>query len=102
MQHSQFGPVIKEPWNKGKLNGQKPPFKLQEVWAIRTRLELSQRTRDLAIFNLAIDSKLRGCDLVFLRVYDVANGDTVVSRAKIMQKKTKRPVQFEITDLSFP
>ena len=94
MQHPHNGPETKGPGNKGRLTGQKPPFKLPEVWAIRIRLELSKRTRDLAMFNLAIDSKLRGCDLVCLGVYDVANGDTVVSRAKIMQKKTKRPVQF--------
>ena len=100
MQHSQIGSVTREPWNKGKLTGQKPPFKLKEVWAIRIRLELSERVRELAMFNLAIDSKLRGCDLVCLKVYDVANGDTVVSRAKIMQKKTKRPVHFEITKMT--
>jgi len=100
MQHAQIRPETKGPWNKGKLTGQKPPFKLQEVWAIRIRLELSQRTRDLAMFNLAIDSKLRGCDLVCLKVFDVVNGGTVMSRAKIMQKKTKRPVQFEITKMT--
>ncbi|TCV82699.1 hypothetical protein [Sulfurirhabdus autotrophica] len=62
------------PWNKGKLTGQKPPLKLKEIWTIRTRLQLSQQTRELALFNLAIDSKLRGCDLVALRVLDVAHG----------------------------
>jgi hypothetical protein len=61
------------PWNKGKLIGQKPPLKLKEIWAIRIRLQLSNRIRDLALFNLAIDSKLRGCDLVKLRVLDVAH-----------------------------
>ena len=86
-----------EPWNKGKLIGQKPPLKLPEIWAIRIRLELSNRLRDLTLFNLAIDSKLRGCDLVRLRVRDVANGDRVLPRALIIQQKTKRPVQFEIT-----
>ncbi len=86
------------PWNKGKLIGQKPPFKLQEVWAIRIRLQLANDRRDLALFNLAIDSKLRGCDLVSLRVHDVLQGDTMVSRAKVMQQKTQRPVQFEITE----
>ena len=59
------------PWNKGKLLGQKPPLKLKEIWAIRIRLQLEHRARDLALFNLAIDSKLRGCDLVALRVNDV-------------------------------
>ena len=63
------------PWNKGKLVGQKPPLKLREIWAIRIRLQLAQRTRDLALFNLAIDSKLRACDLVSIRVRDVAQGD---------------------------
>jgi integrase len=86
------------PWNKGKLLGQKPPLKLKEIWAIRIRLQLDHRTRELALFNLAIDSKLRGCDLVGLRVYDVAQGGHVAPRAIVMQKKTKRPVQFEITE----
>ena len=85
------------PWNKGKLIGQKPPLKLKEIWAIRIRLQLAHRTRELALFNLAIDSKLRGCDLVALRVHDVVQGNQVASRAIVMQKKTQRPVQFEIT-----
>ena len=87
-----------EPWNKGKLIGQKSPLKLKEIWAIRVRLELSQRTRDLALFNLAIDSKLRACDLVKLKVRDISHGDRVASRAIVMQQKTGRPVQFEITE----
>src|SRR5436309_3680990 len=86
------------PWNKGKLLGQKPPLKLKEIWAIRIRLQLDHRTRDLALFNLAVDSKLRGCDLVALRVHDVVQGSRIASRAIIMQKKTQRPVQFEITE----
>ena len=86
------------PWNKGKLVGQKPPLKLKEIWAIRIRLELSNHQRDLALFNLAIDSKLRGCDLVSLRVRDVANGDHVLPRAMILQRKTQQPVQFEIME----
>ncbi|MDQ3960049.1 MAG: tyrosine-type recombinase/integrase [Pseudomonadota bacterium] len=86
------------PWNKGKLIGQKLPLKLKEIWGIRIRLQLVSRIRDLALFNLAIDSKLRGCDLVRLRVCDVAQGNRVVSRAIIMQQKTHRPVQFEITE----
>jgi integrase len=86
-----------DPWNKAKLTGQKPPFKRKEIWAIRVRLQLAERPRDLALFNLAIDSKLRGCDLVRLRVCDVAHGSRVGSRATIVQKKTGRPVQFEIT-----
>ena len=87
-----------EPWNKGKLIGQKAPLKLKEIWAIRVRLELSQRTRDLALFNLAIDSKLRACDLVKLKVRDISHGDRITSRAIVMQQKTGRPVQFEITE----
>ena len=85
------------PWNKGKLLGQKPPLKLKEIWAIRIRLQLDHRTRDLALFNLAVDSKLRGCDLVALRVHDV-QGIRMASRAIVMQKKTQRPVQIEITE----
>jgi len=84
--------------NKRRLIGQKAPFKLQEIWAIRTRLQMASRTRDLALFNLAIDSKLRGCDLVALRVGDIASGDDVHHRATIIQRKTGQPVQFEITN----
>ena len=86
------------PWNKGKLLGQKPPMKLKEIRAIRIRLQLDHRARELALFNLAIDSKLRGCDLVGLRVHDVVQGSHVAARAIVMQKKTQRPVQFEITE----
>ena len=86
------------PWNKGKLLGQKPPLKLKELWAIRIRLQLDHRARELALFNLAIDSKLRGCDLVGLRVHDVVQGSRVAPRAIVMQMKTRRPVQFEITE----
>jgi integrase len=85
------------PWNKGKLSGQKRPLKLQEIWAIRIRLQLQERTRELALFNLAIDSKLRACDLMALTVGDITQGGRVKSRALIVQKKTGRPVQFEIT-----
>ena len=86
------------PWNRGKLFGQKPPLKQKEIWAIRVRLQLGNKSRDLAMFNLAIDSKLRGCDLVALRVQDVAPSGHVSARAIVMQRKTQRPVQFEITD----
>ena len=86
------------PWNKGKLTGQKPPLKLKEIWAIRIRLQISHQIRDLALFNLAIDSKLRSCDLVKLRVRDVTHGATVSRRAIVVQQKTGLPVQFEITD----
>ena len=85
-------------WNKGKVIGQKRPLKLQEVWAIRIRLQLAQYIRELALFNLAIDSKLRGCDLVGLHVSDIAHGHTVMHRAIVLQQKTQRPVQFEITE----
>lgn len=88
----------KAPWNKGRLTGQKRPLKPREVWTIRVRLQLEQRRRDLALFNLAIDSKLRGCDLVRLRVSDVSVGGRVQDRATVIQRKTGRPVQFEITE----
>lgn len=86
-----------QPWNKGKLIGQKSPLRLRDIWGIRIRLELAQNARDLALFDLAIDSKLRACDLTKLRVCDVAHGNHVVGRAMVIQQKTKRPVQFEIT-----
>ena len=86
------------PWNRGRLIGQKPPLKLREVWAIRIRLQIQERLRDLAMFNLGIDSKLRGCDLVALRVDDVLLGGRVRPRATILQRKTGRSVQFEITE----
>jgi len=87
----------REPWNKGKLIGQKPPLRPKHVWSIRTRLQVEGRTRDLAMFNLAIDSKLRGCDVVALRVEDVAPSGYAVDRATVRQKKTGRPVRFELT-----
>tara|TARA_R110000787_G_scaffold150859_2_gene264819 strand:+ start:3280 stop:3903 length:624 start_codon:yes stop_codon:yes gene_type:complete len=85
------------PWNKGKLVGQKSPLKPQQVWAIRVRLQLAGKKRDLALFNLAIDSKLRGCDLLSLRVSDLRMGAEIRSRAKIIQSKTGNAVQFEVT-----
>lgn len=85
------------PWNKGKLVGQKAPLRLNEIWAIRVRLQLSHRVRELALFNLAIDSKLRACDLVKLRMQDVCHGDHIAPRAIVLQQKTQQPVQFEIT-----
>ena len=88
----------REPWNKGKLIGQKPPLRPKHVWSIRTRLQMDGRTRDLAMFNLAIDSKLRGCDVVSLRVEDVAPSGYAVNRATVRQKKTGRPVRFELTE----
>ena len=88
---------IHAPWNKGKLLGQKQPLKLKEIWSIRIRLQMASRIRDLALFNLAIDSKLRSCDLLKLRVLDIAHGSNVSKRAMVMQQKTQQPVQFEIT-----
>jgi integrase len=85
-------------WNKGKLVGQKAPLKLKEIYAIRLRLQLEKRVRELALFNLAIDSKLRGCDLVKLRVCNVMQGNRMMSRTMVMQQKTQRPVQFELTE----
>ena len=87
-------------WNKGKLTGPKPPLRLGHVWSIRARLQLEKHTRDLALFNLAIDSKLRGCDLVALRVDDVAPNGYAVDRATIRQRKTGRPVRFELTEVT--
>ena len=86
------------PWNKGKLIGAKPPLRPKHVWSIRTRLLVEGRTRDLAMFNLAIDSKLRGCDVVALKVEDVAPNGYAIDRATVRQKKTGRPVKFELTD----
>jgi integrase len=88
----------RETWNKGKLIGQKPPLKPKDVWAIRIHLQNAHAVRDLALFNLAIDTKLRGCDLVSLRVRDVTHGNQVLPRALIVQRKTQRPVQFELTE----
>lgn len=98
MDQSVFSGSKRAPWNKGKLIGQKPPLKLKEIWAIRIRLQLNKQTRELALFNLAIDSKLRRCDLVRLRVGDIAQGKRIASRVIVMQQKTHRPVQFEITE----
>lgn len=89
--------TLREPWNKGKIVGQKAPFKPKEIWSLRVRLQMEGRMRELALLNLGIDSKLRGCDLVALKVRDVCHGDQVATRAIVMQQKTQRPVQFEIT-----
>jgi integrase len=86
------------PWNKGKLTGAKPPLRPKHVWSIRTRLLVEGRTRDLALFNVAIDSKLRGCDVVALKVEDVAPNGYAIDRVTVRQKKTGRPVKFELTD----
>jgi len=87
----------REHWNKGKIVGQKAPFKLKDIWALRVRWQMEHRVRGLALFNLGIDCKLRGDDLVALRVRDVCHGDQLATRAIVMQHKTQRPVQFEIT-----
>ncbi len=88
----------REAWNKGKLVGQKPPLKPKDIWAIRIHLQNAHAVRDLAMFNLAIDSKLRGCDLVNLHVHDVTHGKQILTRAMVIQRKTQRPVQFELTE----
>ena len=86
------------PWNRGKLIGQKSPLKPQQVWAIRARLQIADHKRDLALLNLAIDSKLRGCDLLNLKVSDLLSGGDIRHRAKVIQQKTGQSVQFEITE----
>ena len=91
-------PARGAPWNKGKLVGAKPPLRPSHVWSIRTKLQIEGKKRDLALFNLAIDSKLRGCDVVAVRVDDVAPSGYAMDRATVRQKKTGRPVRFEITD----
>lgn len=88
------------PWNAGRLIGPKPPLKPKHIWGIRQQLKNTGRIRDLAMFNCAIDSKLRGCDLVKLRLSDVAPGGTLRQRTTIIQQKTGRPVPFEITEVT--
>jgi len=95
-ENSVLSPPKRAPWNKGKLIGAKPPLLARHVWSIRTKLQIEKRTRDLAMFNLAIDSKLRGCDVV--RVEDIAPNGYAVARATVRQKKTGRPVRFEMTE----
>jgi integrase len=94
---SEISSPTKVPWNKGKIVGQKAPLKLKDIWAIRIRLQLGHRTRELALSDLGLDSKLRACDLVRLRVRDICHGDRVSTQAIVMQQKTSQPVQFEIT-----
>ena len=98
--HAQASPPTqhREPWNKGKLIGAKPPLRSKHVWSIRTKLQVEGQTRDLAMFNLAIDSKLRGCDVVALKVEDVAPSGYTLDRATVRQKKTGQPVRFEMTE----
>src|SRR3954470_12183037 len=91
-------PHKRVPWNKGRLTGAKPPLRPKHVWSIRTKLQIEARVRDLAMFNLAIDSKLRGCDVIAIRVEDVAGGGYTADRATVRQKKTGRPVRFELSE----
>ena len=97
-QNDTGNPARLPPWNKGRLIGAKPPLRPSHVWSIRTKMQIGGRTRDLAMFNLAIDSKLRGCDVVAVRVDDVAPHGEAVDRATVRQKKTGRPVRFELTE----
>ena len=90
--------VPPRPWNSGRMIGPKPPLKPKHIWAIRHQLKSDGRVRDLALFNCAIDAKLRGCDLVKLRISDIAPGGTLRDRAAVIQQKTGRPVPFEITE----
>src|SRR6266849_6502363 len=100
--HDQEMPIPSVPkrsaWNKGKLTGAKPPLRPKHVWSIRTKLQVEGRTRDLAMFNLAIDSKLRGCDVVALKVGDVAPNGYAIDRATVRQRKTGQTVRFELTE----
>ena len=99
MGQSEFDPATKRrPWNAGRKLGAKQPLKPQQVWAVRFRLHQDRRLRDRAMFDLAIDSKLRGCVLVKINVGDLVIGDRVRSRAIVVQQKTGRPVQFELLD----
>lgn len=101
MEQEQTPSVVKParvPWNKGKLVGAKPPLQPSHVWSIRTKLQIEGKKRDLALFNLAIDSKQRGGDMVAVRVEDVAPSGASIDRATVRQKKTGRPVRFELTD----
>ena len=91
---STVKPAPRVPWNKGKLVGPKAPLQPSHVWSIRTKLQIDEKKRDLALFNLAIDSKLRGCDVVAIRVEDVAPGGYAMDRATVRQRKTGRPVRY--------
>jgi integrase len=96
--HDETGTAVNVPWNKGRLIGQKSPLKLSEILAIRVRLQIAGGPRDLAPFNLAIDSERRSCDLVGLRVQDVASEGRAECRATAMQQKTSQPVRFELME----
>jgi integrase len=96
--HATPTPRSRVPWNKGKVTGEKPPLRPKHVWSIRTKLQIEGRARDLAMFNLAIDSKLRGCDVVAIRVEDIATSGYTADRATVRQKRTGRPVRFELSE----
>jgi integrase len=101
MQHSSSDTRLaapRVPWNKGKIIGARPPLQTKHVWSIRTKLQMDGKKRDLAMFNLAIDTKLRGCDLVHLRVDDIAPRGLTADRACVRQRKTGHPVKFELTE----
>ena len=100
MYYTNKHPKYQVPWNKHKLIGQKAPLKLKDIYAIRIHLQLKKKVRELALFNLAIDSKLRACDLLSLKVKDVSHGDSIEKRAMILQQKTQQSVQFEITEIT--
>ena len=90
--------IPQKPWNAGRLIGPKAPLKPKHIWAIRQQLKTNGQIRDLAMFNCALDAKLRGCDLVKLRIGDVAIGGSIRQRSTVVQQKTGRPVPFEITE----
>lgn len=90
--------ALRPAWNKGRIVGQKRPLKPKHVWAIRVRLELAENDRDPALFNMAIDSKLRGCDLVRMKVVDVIASGQIKARVSVLQRKTQKPVRFEISE----
>lgn len=100
MGHSEYAPAFakRRPWNAARKPGAKRALKPQQVWAIRFYLDSERRMRDRALFDLAIDSKLRGCDVVKVRIGDLVNGPLVRSRATVMQRKTGRPVQFQLLE----
>ncbi len=95
-------PALRPAWNKGRIVGQKRSLKPKHVWAIRVRLELAENQRDLALFNMAIDNKLCGCDLVKMKVAEVMASGQIKKRALVLQSKTQKPVRFEISDLRQP
>jgi integrase len=97
-ENASTSPPTRTPWNKGKLIGAKPALSPKHVWSIRTKLQMERRVRELAMFNLAIDSKLRACDVVAIKVDDVAPSGYAIARATIRQRKTGRPVRFEVTE----